>query len=68
MVGDNCVEFKVGMYLKLTSGNLLPRAWEDLYKWFGSAMVPKEWREGLASTALSSFSDVDRAKEELTQF
>jgi len=67
-VGDACVEFKGEMCLKLTSGNLLPRVWEDLYTWFGLAMAPKEWRQGLASTAPSSFSGVDRAKEGLTQF
>ena len=67
-VGDDCVEFKGGVYLKLTSGNLLPKEWEDLYKWFGSAMAPREWRQSLASTAPSSFSGVDRAREGVTQF
>ena len=67
-VGDDCVEFKGEMYLKLTSGNLLPKEWEDLYKWFSPAMAPREWRQSLASTAPSYFSGVDRAREGLTQF
>ena len=67
-IEDDCVEFKGEMYLKLTSGNLMPKVWGDLYHWFGSAIAPKEWREGLASTAPSSFSSVDRAKEGITQF
>ena len=67
-VGNNCVEFKGEVYLKLASGNLLPQAWGDLYHWFASAIAPREWRERLASTAPSSFSSLDRAKEGLTQF
>ena len=43
-VGDHCVEFKGEMYLKLTSGNLLPKKWEDLYNWFGSAIAPRQWK------------------------
>ena len=42
-VRDDCVEFKGEMYLKLASGNLLPRVGDDMYNWFGSAIVPKEW-------------------------
>ena len=41
-VGDDCVQFKGGGYLKLTSGNLLPKEWEDLYNWFGSAIAPRQ--------------------------
>ena len=65
-VGDHCVEFRGEMYLKLMSRNLLE--WEDLYNWFGSAIAPRQWRQSLTSTAPSSFSGVDRAREGLTQF
>jgi len=54
-VGDDCVECKGEMYLQLASGNLMPKAWGDMYHWFGLAIAPKEWREGLASTAPSYF-------------
>ena len=69
-VGDDCVEFKGEMHLKLMSGNLLLKELKDLYNWFGSAMAPKPkvWRESLASLAPSSFSGVDRAREGLSQF
>jgi len=67
-VGDNCIEFKGKMYLKLVSGNLLPKEWEDHYNWFGSAIAPRKWKQSLASTAPSSFSGVDREREGLTQF
>ena len=67
-VEDDCVEFKGEIYLKLASGNLMPEVWGDLYHWFGSAIAPKERREGLVATAPSSFSSVDRAKEGVTQF
>ena len=32
---DLYVEFRGEMYLKLSSGNLLPKRWKDLYYWFG---------------------------------
>ena len=67
-VGDNCLEFKGKMYLKLVSGNLLPKEWEDHYNWFGSAIASRQCRQSLASTTPSSFSGVDRAREGLTQF
>jgi len=38
---DEYFLFKEGGYRKLPSGNLLPEAWEDLYRWFGSAIAPK---------------------------
>ena len=62
------VEFKGEIFVKLVSGNLLPKAWEDLYQWFGSAIAPKEWIDGMANTTPSSFSNVERARERLTQF
>ena len=65
---DLYVEFRGEMYLKLSRGNLLPKRWEDLHHWFGSAIAPKEWIDSLATTAPSSFSNVDRAKEDLIQF
>ena len=67
-VGDNYVEFKGEMYLKFTSGNLLPKEWEDLYNWFGSAIAPRQRKQSLTSMAPSSVSGVDRAREGLTQF
>jgi len=67
-LGNEYVQFKGGMYLKFASGNLLPKAWEDLYQGFGSAIDPKEWRDALANTAPSSFSNADKAKEGMTQF
>jgi len=54
--------------LKLASGNLLLKVWKDLYKWFGSVIAPKEWRDSLAKTAHSILSNVDVANECLTQF
>ena len=62
------VVFKEQRYLKLSNGNLLPEAWEDLYNWFRSAIAPKAWREGMANTVPSNFSTMERAKEEFTQF
>ena len=62
------VKFKGGIFVKLVSGNLLPKAWEDLYQWFGSAIAPKKWIDDMAKTTPSSFSNVDRAKERMTQF
>ena len=62
------VEFKGEMFVKLVSGSPLPKAWEDLYQWFGSAIAPKEWIDGMANTTPSSFSNVERARERLTQF
>ena len=62
------VEFKGGIFVKLVSGNLLPKAWEDLYQWLGSVIGPKKCIDDMAKTAPSSFSNVDRAKERMTQF
>jgi len=46
---------------------LLPEAWEDLYKRFGSAKAPEAWRQSIARTAPSSFLDVQRDKEGMAQ-
>ena len=62
------MEFKEEMFVKLVSGQLLPKAWEDLHQWFGSAIAPNEWIDGMANIAPSSFSNVERARERLTQF
>ena len=67
-VDSEYITFKGVIYLKLKSGNLLPKIWEDLYQWFGSAIAPKDWRDRLASTAPTSFSNGDLARESLTQF
>ena len=66
-VDSEYIMFKGVIYLKLKSGNLLPKIWEDLYQWFGSAIAPKDWRDRLASTAPTTFSNVDVARESLTQ-
>ena len=50
-MGSEYVEFKGGLFLKLVSGNLLPKAWENLYLWFGSAVAPKEWIDNIAQVA-----------------
>ena len=65
---DEYYLFKGEKYLKLSSGNLLPQVWEDLYRWFGSAIAPKAWREAMTRTTPGSFSEVQRAREEMTQF
>ena len=62
------VEFKGEIFVKLVSGNLLPKVWEDLYHWFGSVIVPKKWIHDLAKTAPSSFSNVDMTRQRMTQF
>jgi len=68
-VDNEYIEFKGDIYLKLAGGNLLLKIWEDLYQWFGSDIAPKkEWRDSLAKTVPSTFSNVDVAKECLTQF
>jgi len=67
-VDSEYVMFKGVIYLKLKSGNLLPKIWEDLYQWFGSAIAPKDWRDRLANTAPATFSNGDVARESLTQF
>ena len=41
-VDSEYVTFEGDIHLKLTSGKLLPKIWEDLYQWFGSAIAPKE--------------------------
>jgi len=56
------------LFLKLVSGNLVSKTWEDLYRWFGSAIAPKEWIECMDKTAPSSFTSVDKAKERMTHF
>ena len=67
-VDSEYIMFKGVNYLKLKSGNLLPKIWEDLYQWFGSAIAPKDWRDRLANTAPTAFSNEDEARESLTQF
>jgi len=67
-IGNEYIDFKGEMYLRFVSGNLLPKVWEDLHHWFCSAIAPKEWRYVLANTAPSSFSNVDKAYEGMTQF
>jgi len=66
-VDSEYITLKGDLYLKLASENLLPKIWEDLYQWFGSAIAPKELRDSLSSTAPSTFSNVGVAKESLTQ-
>jgi len=56
------------MYLKLASGNLLPKAWGDLYQRFRSAIAAKEGRDVLAKAAPSSFSNVEKDKKGMTHF
>ena len=58
-MGNENVGFEGDLYLKLASGNLLTKAWEDMMyqwfgSWFGSAIAPKRI-DSLAKTALSSF-------------
>ena len=69
-IGNEYVHFKGEMYLRLASRNLMPKAWEweDLYHWSCSAIAPKDRRDFLANTAPSSFSNVDKANEAMTQF
>ena len=67
-VDNEYIMFKGDLYLKLASGNLLPKIWEDLYQWFGSAIAPKDWKDRLANTAPTTFSNGDVARESLTQF
>ena len=66
-VDSEYIMFKGVIYLKLKSGNLLPKIWEDLYQWFGSAIAPKDWRDRLANTAPTTISNGDVARESLTQ-
>ena len=54
-VDNEYIEVKGGLYLKLASGNLLPKVWEDLYQWLGCAIGPKERIYSLAKTAPSTF-------------
>jgi len=58
------------LFLKLVSGNVLPKAWEDLYRWFGSAIAPKKRIECICmdKTAPSFFISVDKAKKRMIQF
>ena len=62
------VEFKGEIFVKLVSGNLLPKAWEDLYQWLGSVIGPKKCIDDMAKTAPPSFSNVDRAKINMVPF
>ena len=47
MVAGEVVEFGGDLYGKLTHGYLLPRAWCDIYEWFGGGVAPTKWREAL---------------------
>ena len=67
-VDSEYIMFKGVIYLKLKSENLLPKIWEDLYQWFVSAIAPKDWRDRLANTVPTTFSNGDVARESLTQF
>ena len=62
------MEFKGESYFVLSNGNLLPREWEDIYQWFAGGLALKDWKEYLAKTAPSVFTEKDKAKEGLTQW
>ena len=42
--------------------------WIDVYPWCVGGIALKEWRDKLARTAPESYTEVDKAKEENTQW
>ena len=50
-------------YVVLSSGNLLPEKWHDIYEWYGGGKAPKDWINRLQMTEPGSFNDVDQAVE-----
>ena len=47
----------------LSSGNLLPEKWHDIYEWYGGGKAPKDWINRLQMTEPDLFNDVNRAVE-----
>ena len=51
-------------YFRLSSGNLLPEKWRDMWEWFGGRVAPQAWRDALAKTAPSTMTDLEKVKEQ----
>ena len=57
------VEFREKQYYTTPSGLLIPEEWRDVYEWIVSRKAPKEWREAMARSAPTGYSEVKAAKE-----
>ena len=50
-------------YFRLTSGNLLPERWRDMFEWFAGRVAPQARRDALAKTAPSTMTNLESTKE-----
>ena len=57
------VELRGKQYCTTPSGLLIPEEWSDVYEWIVSRKAPKEWREAMARSAPTGYSEVKAAKE-----